>query len=222
MANKDYKQSAIGFSKKSDEQREKDEIRLREQGIFYVTGYGMWINWEDLEPDTLTFTQKYWDEANGVFTLLSAGKLIEGTTALRKGPWTALDIGALLQELDEWALNLSSGRQKMGELDGNVLRTLSTYAVEAYHDALMTKHAASFEATEELQRLIETEMGAEMVDTGAYYDKEGNQEGARDLVFELKNGSEVALQVYHNPRKVAHEGAIPERMQNLIAQWEVG
>lgn len=201
---------------------QKDEEQLREQGAFYILGYGKFIPWGDLEPDTLTFTQKFWDEANELFDLLAKGQYVEALTALRQGPWTGTDLARLLPELDTWARVSSAERQALGPMTERTLRLLAKHGLETYHDGLLDKHKESAEATQALQDLLEREMGATCVDTGAYYDKEGNMEGGRDLVLELRNGAEVALQVFHTPRRAEYEGAIPERMRELISVWEGG
>ena len=195
------------------------DARLLDHTAFQVLGYGEFISWGDIEPDTLAFTQKYWEPANELFTLLANGQYVEALKALRQGPWSPHVLPELLIDLDLWALALSPERQELGAMSAQILDLLRRHGMETYHGALRQRHLASFEAAESLQDLLETEMGAEMVDTGALYDREGNMEGARDLVMQLRNGAEIALRVYHDPRQVKYEGAIPERMQKLIESW---
>jgi hypothetical protein len=218
-----YKKATITGSKGFG-MTKKDEDRLREQGIFYVTGYEFWIKWETLEYRTLTFVAKYPVEATRVFTLLAERKVVEATAALRKGPWTAHDLGTLLKELDEQAWEQSEDRRNQapaGQVDERILRTLSNYALGAYHDALMVKHKESAEATEALQGALE-EMGLELLDTGAMYSAEGEQEGPRDLVMGVPGSeTEYAFRVYHDPRKAETDDDLPTDVKQAVATWEV-
>lgn len=201
-----------------------DEDRLREKGIFCVTGYEFWINWADLDPDTLTLTQRYSDEATKVFSLLRERNIIEATAALRNGPWSASDIGNLLKELDQRAWELSEDRrnqQPVGQVDERILRTLTNYALGAYHDALLLKHKESADATEALQKALESQ-GLELLDTGAMYSAEGEQEGPRDLVMGVPGtDTEYVFRVYHSPRKAETDDNLPIEVREAVATWAV-
>lgn len=205
-----------GFGKMS----EKHEKELRGQAIFLALGYQKYFDWTDVEPDTLSFVQKFWVEGNAVFDALNNNDYWTARHLLEEGPWTYKDLGVLIRELDEWALGLSEERREIGAMPMEEIEYLTYAGLHYYHEALVERHPESIKATESLQKLLEQELGAEMVDTGATYDREGNQQGGRDLVMELKNGEEVALHIHHNPRRAEYEGAIPERMKALIAQWE--
>jgi len=197
------------------------EDRLREQTLFYVLGYGKWINWQELEPDTLPFVQKYWEEGNEVIALLAAGAVTEAVTALREGPWSAQDLGQLLPELDRWALLVSSDRYAKGPMDEETLAEVRSHGLETYHDALLLKHAASVEATEALQAVLEV-LGLELLDTGAMYSATGEQEGARDLVMGVPGTeTEYAFRVWHSPRKAETEDTLPNDVEAAVRQWEV-
>lgn len=202
----------------------KDEDRLREQGIFYVTGYEFWIQWEDLDYRSLALTAKYPLEATEVFTLLAERKIVEATAALRKGPWTAHDLGVLLRELDKQAWLLSEDRRNqnpIGSIDQRILRTLSNYSLGAYHDALMAKHKESADATEELQVALE-KMGLELLDTGAMYSADGEQEGPRDLVMGVPDTeTEYVFRIYHAPRKAETDDELPSEVAEAVAKWEM-
>ena len=200
---------------------EKLAKRIKEDGALMVLGYTQWIDYADIEPDTLSFVQKYWDDGNRLMDALASKDYVQAMALLREGEWTHEDISTLLPELDQWAMGLSAERREIGAMALEGIRALVRHGMETYHEALLAKHAESVEATESLQQLLEAGMEATMVDTGAYYDAAGNQEGGRDLVLELANGMEVALTVHHNPRHVDYEGAIPERMKALIGEWEV-
>ena len=208
--------SVKGFGKIN----EKQEKELRGRAIFLILGYRKYFGWRDIEPDVLTFVQQFWDEGNELFNALYANDVWTARNLLEQGPWTYKQLGVLIKELDEWALGLSAERREMGAMPLEEIEHLTYAGLHYYHEALLARHSESVEATDSLQKLLEKELNAEMVDTGATYDRDGNQEGGRDLVLELKNGEEVALHVHHNPRKAEYEGVIPDRMKALIAQWE--
>jgi hypothetical protein len=215
-----YRNKGVTKAKGFGATQQKDEERLREQSMFYVLGYGKWLEWSDIEPDTLVFTQNHWDEANELFGLLAQGKTVEALTALRKGPWTASAVAQLLPELDVWARLVSPERDAQGPMNGDLLTSIGRHGLETYHRALLEKHKESAEATEALQNALE-ELGLELWDTGAYYDKEGNMEGGRDLVMGVPNSkTEYTFRVFHSPRVAETDDDLPDDVSEVVRQWE--
>ena len=197
------------------------EERLREETIFYVLGYELWLNWEDLEPDTLQFVQKHWEAGNKLFALLAERDLVAAVTAMREGPWSARDLGQLLPVLDDWALALSEERRAFGEMNEDTLHMVRRYGMEEYHLALLAKHKQSAEATEALQASLEA-IGLELLDTGAMYSATGEQEGPRDLVMGVPGTeTEYAFRVWHSPRKAETQDPLPTDVARAVQQWEV-
>ena len=85
---------------------------------------------------------------------------------------------------------------------------------------LQEQHRESFQAAETLQKALEA-TGLELLDTGAYYDKEGNQEGPRDLVMEVPGtDTEYAFRVHHDPRKAETDDTLPAAVAEAVAKWE--
>lgn len=197
------------------------EDKMREQSCLMVLGYGKWVDWSDLESDTLNFVQQYWEEGNHLFETLSEGKVLDALTQLRNGPWSATDLARMLPELDHWAMLMSAERAVLGPMNERIIRTITNEGVETYYGALLEKHAESVEATEDLQRALE-ELGLELWDTGAMYSPEGLQEGPRDLVMGVPDTeTEYAFRIYHAPRKAEYEGTLPEEVAAAVKQWEV-
>jgi hypothetical protein len=220
MGTKKYKKEKIASVKGFGEQSRKKEEMLREQGIFYVIGYGKWLEWSSVEPDCFTFTQSFWDEANKLFDYLAKNQIIEAVSTLRKGPWSSDDIGLLLRELDRWAMLSNPERAIQGSVTTRTLRELHYFGLESYHDALCRKHSESVSVTEKLQEFLE-DVGLEFIDTGAYYDKEGNQDGPRDLVVGVPGTStEYSFRVYHYPKKAEYEGTLPEEVKKAVQLWQ--
>jgi len=217
---KAYKKSIVsmnGFGKDSAKIREE----YREQGLFYVIGYGQWLDWSAIEPDTLQLVQKFWDDGNALFDLLASGKVVDAVACLRNGPWSGEDIARLLPELDEWALALSPERRLLGAFGIETLRMLSKRGMEDYYVALLDKHRESAEAAETLQAALEA-VGLEFLDTGAMYDANGDMEGPRDLVMGVPNAdTEFAFRVFHSPRRAEYDGSLPEEVASAVQQWEV-
>jgi hypothetical protein len=215
-----YKKEKISFKKGFGERAQRQEQELREQGIFYALGYGQWLDWSSVEPDCLNFVQSFWDEALELFELLSKGDVLGSVNALRKGPWTSDDLGLLLRDLDNWAFISSEERAALGPMTQQTLRKLQGFGIECYHEALCEKHKESVSATEALQEVLEQE-GLEFLDTGAYYDKEGNQDGPRDLVVGVPGtGTEYSFQVYHSPRKAEYKGVLPDNVKEAVHRWQ--
>jgi hypothetical protein len=217
-----YKKGAIstkGFGQKAVI----NEDRLREQSAFYVLGYGKFINWQDLEPDTLNFVQTYWDDGNNLFGQLATGNLIDALVTLRTGPWTARDLGQLLPELDTWAMVLSAERKALGEMTERTLRLLANYGIEVYHEALLKKHSESAEAEATLTKALE-QVGYTLYDTGAMYSKDGEQEGPRDASYECEGAPDLICKVYHAPMRVVWktdgEGEVSAEVKTVLKQWE--
>ena len=84
---------------------------------------------------------------------------------------------------------------------------------------LQQRHRVSFEAVEELQQALEKDLGAELLDTGALYTKDGEQEGPRDLVVGLQ-GKEFSFRVFHNPRKAETDDTLPAEVSAVVSRWE--
>jgi hypothetical protein len=83
---------------------------------------------------------------------------------------------------------------------------------------LQQRHRVSFEAAESLQNALEKELGAELLDTGALYTKDGEQEGPRDLVVGLK-GAEFTFRVFHDPRKAETDDNLPSEVAAVVSRW---
>ena len=87
---------------------------------------------------------------------------------------------------------------------------------------LLQRHRASFDAAETLQRALEG-VGLELLDTGALYNADGEQEGPRDLVMGVPDTeTEYAFRVYHDPRKAETDGDLPTDVAEAVAKWEGG
>lgn len=214
-----YRKATIqpkGFGKVDTKLAEK----VRGESVLLVLGYARWIDFADVEPDTMAFVQKFWDEGNQLLDTLAEGDIWTARNLLEEGPWSYEDLGVLVRDLDEWAMVLSDERQVIGSMPLEEVRKTLHHGLEVYHDALLKHHSASAEATDALQEALEAH-GLELWDTGAMYDREGNQEGPRDLVMGVPNTeTEYAFRVYHSPRKAEYNGALPDAIQETVKQWE--
>lgn len=197
------------------------EDKLRESTFFYVLGYELWLNWEEMEPDAFELVRTYNDEGKELFGLLAARDFLGAVVCLREGPWSAKDLGQLLPELDSWAMALSEKRRALGEMSEDTLQMIRVYGMEQYHLALLEKHKESAEATEALQAKLEA-IGLELLDTGAMYSASGEQEGPRDLVMGVPGTeTEYAFRVWHAPRKAETDDNLPKDVEAAVRQWEV-
>jgi hypothetical protein len=220
MANKKkYQKAAIspkGFSKES----EKLAQEIRGESIMLVLGYSKWLEWSDIEPDTLVFVQKFWTEGNELMDTLAAGGIWEARNLLEKGPWGYQDLGMLIRDLDQWAMALSEERREIGDMPLEEVSKTVYYGLETYHEALLAKHAESAQAAETLQQALEG-LGLELWDSGAMYDRDGNQDGPRDLVMGMPETEiEYAFRIYHSPRRAEYEGTLPEDLAAAVRQWQ--
>lgn len=90
--------------------------------------------------------------------------------------------------------------------------------LKSLYAELQQRHRVSFEAAESLQLALEKQVGAELLDTGALYSPDGEQEGPRDLVVEVK-GNEYTFRVFHDPRKAETDDTLPAEVAAVVAQW---
>jgi len=201
-------------------QSEPPEDQLKQQAFLYLLGYSTLVDFTEVAPDCFEFVQKHWKEGNELFSALATGELVEAQTVVHTGPWTAKQLAQLLPELDRFALVTSPERQEWGEEVGvQTLRRLKQKGLETFYDALAERHRESFTAAETLGALLEQELGAETVDSGALYDRYGNQEGPRDLVVELA-GKEYAFRVFHTPNKAETDDSLPTEVATVVSRWE--
>ena len=197
------------------------EDKQREVAFFYVLGYGKWVKWEDLTSRELLFVKEYGNEAAKLFELLANNAVVEAVAALREGPWSLQDLYQLMTRLDKWAELTSEDRLGLGEMSEEILRTLHNHGLETFHLALLEKHKESAEATEALQATLEA-IGLELLDTGAMYSANGEQEGPRDLVMGVPGAeTEYAFRVWHAPRKAETEDTLPKDVAAAVQRWEV-
>lgn len=197
------------------------EDKHREVAFFYVIGYGKWVKWEEMDPGELPFVNDYGNEAAKVFELLANNAVVQAVTALREGPWNLQDLYKLMTQLDQWAELTSEDRFNLGEMNEDILRTLHNHGLETFHLALLEKHKESAEATEALQATLEA-IGLELLDTGAMYSANGEQEGPRDLVMGVPGTeTEYVFKVWHAPRKAETDDTLPKNIAAAVRQWEV-
>jgi hypothetical protein len=196
------------------------EDQLKQEAFLYLLGYAELLNFADLKPDCFQFVQKHRDDGLALFAALAEGKLVEAQTLAHTGPWTAEEFGYLLPELDRVALATSTERQEWGDQVGvQTLRRLHQKGLEAFYEALTERHRESFTAAETLGTLLEQELGAETVDTGALYNRDGTQEGPRDLVVALGD-KEYAFRVFHAPYRAETDDALPAAVAAVVSRWE--
>lgn len=219
---KKYKATILnskGFGKVSPEL----EARRKEHLAFVILGYGRWIPYESFDFESMSLARKWPVEGREVFECLGTDP-INAKILMVSGPWQASDLGSMLPQLDLIAWDLDEGRQEFPrQANAEMLECLSEAGLEAFHDALLERHADSVSATNALTDLLES-LGAELVDSGAMYDADGNQEGPRDAVFDLQDDTELACKVYHSPRRVEieynYERPLPPDILDAIEQWQ--
>jgi hypothetical protein len=196
------------------------EDQLKQEAFFYLLGYAELLNFADLEPDCFAFVQKHWDQGNALFNSLAEGDLVGAQTLIHEGLWTAVELEYLLPELDRVALASSTQRQEWGEQMGaQTLRRIQQKGLVAFHSALAEKHRESFSAAETLGTLLEQELGAETVDSGALYNRNGTQEGPRNLVVAM-GGKEYAFRVFHAPCRAETDDDLPAAVAAVVSRWE--
>jgi len=89
---------------------------------------------------------------------------------------------------------------------------------EIFYEKMRQRHIVSFTLQEELAGVVE-KLGYELIDTGAMYSPDGEQEGGRDLVFR-KNGREYHLQLFHEPQvSVEVHDEIPENLEMAVSEF---
>jgi hypothetical protein len=215
-----YKTTTPQKSKGFAPSRKPPEDQLKQGAFLYLLGYAKLLDFAELEPDCFQFVQNHWKEGNQLFDQLAAGDLVGAQTLVHEGAWSAESFGHLLPELDRVALATSPERQEWGgQLGVQTLHRLHQKGLESFHDALAERHKESFAAAETLGTLLEQELGAETVDTGALYSPKGEQEGPRDLVVAL-GGKEYAFKVFHAPYRVETEDTLPAGVAAVVSQWE--
>lgn len=217
-----YKKGAIqskGFGKADKKLAE----RVRAESILLILGYTRWIDFGDVEPDTLNFVQKFWEEGNLLLDTLAEGDIWTARNLLEEGPWDYNDLGTLVKGLDDWALALSDEREAIGPMPLDEVRKTLNHGLEVYHDALLERHAESARAEATLTEAME-KVGYTLFDTGAVYTRDGKQDGPRDACYEREGAPDILCKVYHGPMRVEWvtegEGEVPVAVSETLLQWE--
>lgn len=207
-----------GFGKSVS--REKQEQEFKNLQSLALIGLSTLFDTERVDIASFSLFHEFPEETQSLFASFASDDLIQASRLILNSDWSVLMLHSFLSEMEDYANVLCDEFHKIvNETPSFRMKVLTRLGIGALNDALLEKHSESVEATVALQELLEG-IGGEMIDTGAMYDADGNQEGPRDLVMDFPDWPEVHFRVFHNPRRVETKDILSYAIRQQIKTWE--